>query len=194
VDGITVVWIATNPETGGRFVVGWYRKARVFRKRQQSDTYPSKQHKRDKRKTYSVIAAASQVVRLLPDQRRAFSLGNAWMGQKQWWYPHLHVKTHPDVAPFLRRLAKRINKVSNDPAVLLNEELATRGDTDELIKIKDSKTLTRTQKKQLIEPRIGQGSFRKSLDKEWNSRCCNGMPDPRTAAGISYQVMEHFEQ
>ena len=33
--GIDVVWTATNPDGGGRKVVGWYKNATVFRDRQE---------------------------------------------------------------------------------------------------------------------------------------------------------------
>ena len=46
--GIDVVWTATDPERGGRRVVGWYRNATVFRERQQFGKCPSVQLKRDK--------------------------------------------------------------------------------------------------------------------------------------------------
>ena len=34
VDGVTVIWIATNPNDGSTYVIGWYRDARVYRKSQ----------------------------------------------------------------------------------------------------------------------------------------------------------------
>lgn len=30
VDGVLVIWTATDPAQGGRYVVGWYRNARVY--------------------------------------------------------------------------------------------------------------------------------------------------------------------
>ncbi len=36
VDGVTVVWIATDPDSRGRVIVGWYRDARVWGERQES--------------------------------------------------------------------------------------------------------------------------------------------------------------
>ncbi len=35
VDGVTVVWIATDPDSRGRVIVGWYRDARVWGERQE---------------------------------------------------------------------------------------------------------------------------------------------------------------
>jgi hypothetical protein len=45
VDGLDVIWTAKHPEEGGRRVIGWYRNARISRKRQNFPKSPSPQHR-----------------------------------------------------------------------------------------------------------------------------------------------------
>ena len=80
------------------------------------------------------------------------------MGHTQWWFPHRHADD-PEVRTFIR---------------LLSEIIAGswHGDDDtEVSEIKSEKNLTETQKKMLLQARIGQGKFRKSLEKEWKNAC-----------------------
>lgn len=86
--GIDVVWTATHPEEGGRRVVGWYRDATVFRKRENFSRSPSKQHVRDCLDSYRIRALAKNVRRLDLDERRlVMGRGRGWMGHTPWWTP-----------------------------------------------------------------------------------------------------------
>lgn len=88
VDGVDVVWTATDPEAGGRKVVGWYRNATVFRSRQHFVDYPSKQHERDEIGSFRIRALADDVRRLdLEDRSLSLGRGIGWMGQTAWWVP-----------------------------------------------------------------------------------------------------------
>ena len=64
--GITVVWMATNPDGSGRYIVGWYRNARV---------YPEGRHERPEEGcSYVVTEAATEDCRLLQIDERTFSV------------------------------------------------------------------------------------------------------------------------
>jgi hypothetical protein len=89
VSGIDVIWTATDPEEGGRKVVGWYRNATVFRERQHFDRPPpSRQHARDKLTSYRIRARAEDVRRLeLEERTLSMGRGQGWMGHTPWWAP-----------------------------------------------------------------------------------------------------------
>ncbi|MBN8957105.1 MAG: hypothetical protein J0H17_11130 [Rhizobiales bacterium] len=88
VEGIDVVWTATDPDEGGRKVVGWYRNATVFRERQLFAGSPSKQHARDEISSYRVRASAKDARRLDLEKRTlAMGRGPGWMGHTPWWTP-----------------------------------------------------------------------------------------------------------
>jgi len=88
VEGIDVVWTATDPDEGGRKVVGWYRNATVFRERQKFAEPPSKQHARDEISSYRIRASAKDARQLdLGDRTLAMGRGPGWMGHTPWWVP-----------------------------------------------------------------------------------------------------------
>jgi len=79
--GVDVVWTATDPDNGGRRVVGWYRNATVFRERQAFSRQPSRQHAKDSVTTYRIKALAENVTRLsLDDRALVMGKGSAIMG------------------------------------------------------------------------------------------------------------------
>jgi hypothetical protein len=166
VDGVTVMWTATDPHGGGRRVVGWYRNARVFRKRQHFTAAPSPQHKLDGIKSYRIRAKRSDVV-VVPRDARAIRLGTGkgWMGHAQWWFPHLHESRYSAIKAFIQRVSSFVDG-------------AEVGDPDER-EIRTAKNLTKTQKKMLLDARIGQGEFRKSLLREWRGCAVTGCAMPQ---------------
>ncbi len=86
--GIDVVWTATDPDNGGRRVVGWYRDATVFRERQEFPRPASKQHARDHLTNYRIRTLAEDFRRLDLDHRQlAMGRGPGWMGHTPWWTP-----------------------------------------------------------------------------------------------------------
>jgi len=155
VDGITVVWTATDPDVRGRRVVGWYRDARVYRSRQRFRRHPSSQHEADSIESFCVRARVNNAV-LLPMEMRGSALksGKGWMGHVPWWFPQRYAEADSEIAEFLRRL----NVLMTDG---VEDEVA------EVARIRSATNLTVTQKKVLLDARIGQGQFRQSLINEW---------------------------
>jgi hypothetical protein len=86
--GVTVVWTAPHPVTGGTYVVGWYQNATVFRHYQQvtgDQRGTWSWHGRDA--SYHVVAAAADSYLLLPDARTlAVPRGAGGFGQSNVWY------------------------------------------------------------------------------------------------------------
>lgn len=100
IDGVDVVWTATNPLTAGRYVVGWYRNARVFRTRQYFDRLPSMQHKRDGIDSFRIRAKSSDSSLLSLDEREIrLGKGKGWIGHTPWWFPE--VSENSEVRKFL---------------------------------------------------------------------------------------------
>ncbi|WP_162530936.1 DUF3883 domain-containing protein [Rhodovastum atsumiense] len=85
-DGVLVIWTATDPAGGGRYIVGWYRNATVHR--QLDDRRPSGAM------TLAIADAAADDCYLVPvDERRFFvpSLQDGWPGQKSAFYANKHL-------------------------------------------------------------------------------------------------------
>jgi hypothetical protein len=60
VDGVTVVWTATDPKNGGTKVVGWYRNATVYREWQKLARGRSELHDRQRIDQYRIVAPANE--------------------------------------------------------------------------------------------------------------------------------------
>jgi hypothetical protein len=107
IDGFDIIWTATHPTEGQRRVVGWYRNARVFRKRQEFADWPSEQHRLDNVKTFRIRAAAQNATLLGVDERKIrLGRGPGWMGHAQWWHAD---EPAPEARDFLTLVANRIN-------------------------------------------------------------------------------------
>ncbi|MGE3366034.1 MAG: HNH endonuclease [Rhizobiaceae bacterium] len=85
VDGRNIAWVATHPEEGGRRIVGFYRNARLYRRRQN---VPAFSLDRGEATTFMTTCAQEDAA-LLPEDGRTLRLGRppGWMGQTQWWRP-----------------------------------------------------------------------------------------------------------
>lgn len=103
VEGVDVVWTATHPKKGGRRVVGWYKDATVFRKRQHFRKAPSRQHRIDKVGSYIVRALAKNAYRLeLDDRTLVMGRGRGWMGQTPW--KKFPVNAKGEIRDYLRKV------------------------------------------------------------------------------------------
>lgn len=114
VDGIDVIWIATH-ENRGRRVVGWYKNATVYRKRQKhsNNNYPTKQHEKDRVNSY-IISATEENVYLISEDDRNLELDQGrrrrgWPGQNPLFYPDEHRNNNQELETFIQQLQKYIN-------------------------------------------------------------------------------------
>lgn len=89
VDHVDVVWTATDPKRKGRWVVGWYRDARVYRDRKYFEKPPSAQHRLERHKENYRVSTRSANAVLIPIKQRNLRLGRGkgWIGQANWWFP-----------------------------------------------------------------------------------------------------------
>lgn len=108
VDHIDVVWTATDPKKKGRWVVGWYRDARVYRERVPFPKPPSAQHRLERFKdNYRVWARAENMV-IIPHKQRGIGLGRGkgWIGQANWWFPEK--QSNAAIRRFVEKVRARI--------------------------------------------------------------------------------------
>lgn len=113
VTGVDVVWTATDPDGGGRKIVGWYQGATVFRDRQSFESAPSKQHGLDGINNYRIRVRAKNAHRLDIDERQLqLGRGLGWMGHTPWWTPKV------DASPEIKKFVSRVRKlIGNKPRV-----------------------------------------------------------------------------
>ncbi len=111
---VLVVWTATNPK-GGRYIVGWYKNATVFRERQILDT--------EVREDFDFyFSAKTKNCVLLPPAERTFIVPRAnektgFFGQSNVWYAD---KDDPDVKDFKRKVKAYIEDY--EPVKKVNKE------------------------------------------------------------------------
>lgn len=89
VRGITVVWIATDPDSGGRVVVGWYQNATVWKTRQTPTDELARQRttkESDDISQFTVEARAKFSKCLPPGQRPRLKIAGSGPGQSPFWY------------------------------------------------------------------------------------------------------------
>jgi len=106
-NGVDVVWVATHPDEGGRRVVGWYRNATVYRRRQKYEkAVLTRQHKKDEIHSYRIRAKEGDATLLRLEDRSDPALrlgkGEGWIGQTNWWFPEQ--KSQPAIKEFVRGL------------------------------------------------------------------------------------------
>lgn len=120
VDGVDVVWTATDRDKGGRRVIGFYRQARVYRRRQKFAKPPTQQHARDRIVTFRIVALAKNAIRLdLEDRTLVMGRGRGWMGQTPWWVPSS--QTWPGVRKFERQTRTLLDGLSRPGKTKLNK-------------------------------------------------------------------------
>lgn len=77
IDGVLVIWFATNPIEKGQVIIGWYNNATVFRCFQSPSTLPLRENY-----SYNVQALMKDGV-LLPISKRKFPVGHDMGGTKK---------------------------------------------------------------------------------------------------------------
>lgn len=107
--GVLVVWIATHPNVGGTYIVGWYKNATVFSSFQDSNDISRKKY------DYNMIAN-EQDCTLLPIDKRIFLVpranvkGKGFLGQSNIWYAD---STNLLVKKFRKEVIDYINHYSD---------------------------------------------------------------------------------
>lgn len=86
-DGVTVVWTAKEPNSGGTHIIGWYKNATVYRKYQEPPKSSRRVWKGHEFGFY--VVAKIKDCKLLPKDERVVRVRRReknWMGQSNVWY------------------------------------------------------------------------------------------------------------
>lgn len=95
VSGVLTVWVATNPWSGGRYIVGWYNDATVYRRAQNPPPGVNRKIPPNialpRHQGVDVpyfVSAKEQDCVLIPESQRDFRIptGEGGMGQANIWY------------------------------------------------------------------------------------------------------------
>lgn len=106
IDGVVVVWIATDPVAKGTYIVGWYKNATVYR----SERTDIERKYNGEIFGYFAVAKEDDCVLIPVSQRtkevfRATSKGSGWVGQSNVWYAN-----DSKVSDFKQEIFDYINK------------------------------------------------------------------------------------
>jgi hypothetical protein len=102
IDGVTVVWTATEPINDGTYIIGWYNNATGY-KEEQEPSESSNRFYGDDLVNYRTVAKADECT-LLPRDERVVRIprGKGGMGQSNIWYADNN-------SSFVRSILKYIN-------------------------------------------------------------------------------------
>lgn len=120
VHGVTVVWVSTNPNSGGRYIVGWYENATMYRDWQfYEDNAVNEGGVQD----YNFIADSKNCY-LIPESLRTHQVPSApkngkgkGMGQSQIWYADgewAQTIYIPEVLQYFQSIKGKCQKLFND--------------------------------------------------------------------------------
>lgn len=112
VDNITVVFFSRNPQTGGQYIVGWYRNATVFRKIQTI------KRGRGNKPWYNIKTEAGKG-RLIDLKDRNFEIPEEGPGRSNAWYAEDYsIRYIVELQKYMRAPKKYIHK---QPVKIINK-------------------------------------------------------------------------
>ena len=79
VDGVLAIWVATNPEETGSYIVGWYANATVYRNWQAPPPDPDRHIENVNEDIGYYVTVLAENAVLLPSDERLFWVPNATM-------------------------------------------------------------------------------------------------------------------
>jgi len=123
IDGVTVVWTAPNPEKGGTYIVGWYKKATVYKEWQQPNVKMNRIVD-GKEIGYFVTAPEANAV-LIPEEARYFKVPRrqkGYLGMSNIWYPKSGDYGVPE---FVERVEKYIDTYGG-PDEIIEDDAAEK--------------------------------------------------------------------
>ncbi len=100
--GITVVWTATDPYNGGAYIIGWYKNATVYRYYQNPPKYSKRRYKNNSLGYF--IKTKIKDGNLLPIDERIVQVHRQkknWMGQSNVWYADKNPEFVKDVKDYI---------------------------------------------------------------------------------------------
>lgn len=109
-DEVLIILVATNPDTGGSYIAGWYKNAKVYADRQTSDNPELNKH------GYHIMAKKEDC-HLLPEEEertfyipRATAANHGFLGGSNIWYAD---RETPSVQEFRKKAIEYVRGLSN---------------------------------------------------------------------------------
>ncbi|MCC6678942.1 MAG: DUF3883 domain-containing protein [Phycisphaerales bacterium] len=113
VKGVRVFWTATHPK-GGRFIVGWYDDATIYRS-MEGRRHPSPDL--ESRNNYNIVVDAKNAHLIPLDNRRLYPVPDCRKPEVPWGMGQSNVRFMDDRGlPFLREVETRLGAKSDGPA------------------------------------------------------------------------------
>lgn len=115
-DEVLIIMVATNPDTGGSYIAGWYENAKVYADRQTSD------NPKLNKSGYNIVAKEENC-HLLPAEERTFYIPRAtaanhgFLGGANIWYAD---RETPSVQEIRKKAIEYVRGLSNKQKTLSN--------------------------------------------------------------------------
>lgn len=153
-DDVTVVWVASKPESTGQYVVGWYSNAKVYRTLQN---VPEDAMSIRELKTHSFYNVFSEDVVLLDVSERNYKIHG--MGHSNVWYDEKDEASS--------KVLEYIERYSNE-------------DKERIGKIEESlEQFEGSVKEAIVKIRVNQDKFRNALLNKYKHCCLCPIDDER---------------
>lgn len=145
IEGVLVIWIATDPRRKGQFIIGWYNNAIVYKKVQYVPNEIIKNRIKSIGSDYNeYYIKSNDVVLVKPNMRSEQIFG---LGESNIWYGNEDTN---------KRVLEYINEYNNNIFSNISEIE------------KDTKELSGDEKETIVKTRINQSFFRKQLLHKYN--------------------------
>ncbi len=167
VDNVLSVWLATHPEKGGTWVIGWYENSTVYRRYQQAPINSNRSYGDFKSQFGYWVTAKEEYCVCLPVNKRVLQAprGKDGIGQSNVWYAQSQENI---TIEFLEKVEQLISQYRTSEVIQL---VAVRQKYDQ--DFSDCDTLEDARERVLasIVRRQGQFQFRQQLIKAYKGKC-----------------------
>lgn len=143
-ENVLVIWIATKPKTGGQYIVGWYKNAKVYRKMQELPNIESLKSRIAE--GFNIYNIESNNAFLLSEANRTKKIIGA--GQHPLWYGNPEIKD--EVVKYITEQEESQQQVIEN---ITSEKLIGK------------------EKEMLIKARVNQGKFRELVKEKFKNKC-----------------------
>lgn len=174
ISGVTVVWFACRPDTGGLNIVGWYNNATIYRGKEGKPVPLDAMDLREKKEVNAYSITSTDVV-LLDEEERTFRISGP--GRARLWYDE-EDKAKSKVKEYIKGYER--DKELGICEIEKGTELLTGGEREALVK-----------------QRINQSKFRMKLLARYDGCCLCGVknPDLLIASHIKpWSVSDRYEK
>ncbi len=184
VDNVLSVWLASHPEKGGTWVIGWYENSTVYRTYQEAPI-DSNRNSGDSEDQFGYwVTAKEEDCVCLPVDERALQAprGKDGIGQSNVWYAPSQEKI---TIEFREKVEKLISQYRASEVVQL-VGIRQKYDQD----FSDSDTLEDATKRMLVSivRRQGQSQFRERLIKAYKGKCAISGSDVEKALEAAHII------